>query len=127
MQKLEGVESVDVSLERASATIRLRAGNAVTLSQVREIIRNNGFTAKEATLTVVGNLIERGGAPALEVTGTKVVMLLAPDSKQPDAYEELQHRMRSGSGSALEVVGLVESRGDEPDRIAVRAYKRLER
>jgi copper chaperone CopZ len=127
VQKLEGVESVEVSLERASATVQLRAGNAVSLAQLREIIKNNGFTAKEAVVTVVGTLIERGGAPALETTGTKTVMLLVRDSKQPGAFEELQQAIRSASGPVVEVSGLVESRRDEPDRVVVRAFRRVER
>jgi copper chaperone CopZ len=60
IRKLPGVESVDVSLERATADIRLRAGNAITLAQLRQIIKNNGFASKEAIVTVIGNLIERG-------------------------------------------------------------------
>jgi hypothetical protein len=59
VQKLAGVESVNVSLERASAEIQLRPGNSITLEQLRRIIENNGFAAKEATVTVTGKLIER--------------------------------------------------------------------
>ena len=52
-----------MSLERASAVIALRPGNRITLPQLRQIIKNNGFTAKEATVTVAGTVIERGGSP----------------------------------------------------------------
>ena len=79
VQKLPGVESVNVSLERASTDIQLRPGNSITLEQLRRIIKNNGFTSKEATVTVVGKLIERGGQPALDVTGTNTVMLIIED------------------------------------------------
>jgi hypothetical protein len=43
---LPGVESVNVSLEHASADLRLRAGDAITLPQLRSIIKNNGFTRR---------------------------------------------------------------------------------
>jgi copper chaperone CopZ len=125
--KVAGVESVDVSLERATAAIRLRAGNSVTLAQIREIVKNNGFTAKEADVTVVGSLVERGGKPALAVSGTNVVLLLAPDSKQPDTYEELTKRLPGTQPGAIELRGTVESRPDQPDMLVVRTASALPR
>lgn len=119
--KLPGVESVDVSLERALAEIRLRAGNTVTLAQIREIVKNNGFTPKAASVTVVGNVTERGGKPALSVTGTGVVLLLAPDPKQPNAYKELENRRYNGASRPLEVIGAIETRPDQPDVLVVRS------
>jgi hypothetical protein len=109
-----------VSLERATADIRLRAGNTVTLAQLRQIIKNNGFTSKEATVTVTGNLIERGGKPAIDVTGTNIVMLIAPDPKQPDAYKRIEGRTQQ-PGRTIELQGTVESRLDQPDQILVSA------
>jgi hypothetical protein len=119
--KLPGVESIDVSLERAVAEIRLRAGNTITLAQIREIVRKNGFTPKDATVTVVGNLTERGGKPALSVSGTAVVLLLAPDPKLPTAYEELENRRQKGASTALQVTGAVQTRVDQPDVLVVRS------
>ena len=121
VQKLPGVESVNVSLERATTDIQLRAGNAITLEQLRRIIKNNGFTAKEATVTVAGTLIERGGQPALDVTGTKTVMLIAADPKQPAVFKQVQDRFKAKTPGAVRLTGVVESRADAPDRIAVRS------
>jgi hypothetical protein len=121
VRKLSGVESVDVSLDRATADIRLRAGNTVTLPQLRQIIKNNGFTSKEANVTVAGNLIERGGKPALDVTGTGIVMLIVPDPKQPDAYRRIEGQLRVKPGQPVELRGVVESRPDAPDQLMVGA------
>ena len=121
VQKLPGVESVNVSLERASTDIQLRPGNSITLEQLRRIIKNNGFTSKEATVTVVGKLIERGGQPALDVTGTNTVMLIVADPKQPAIFKQIQDRLQAKSAVRCELTGVVESRADLPDRIAVRA------
>lgn len=122
IQKLPGVESVDVSLERASTDIRLRAGNAVTMQQLRGIIRNNGFTAKEAIVTVDGLLTEDGGRPALRVTGTDAVLLIAMDPKQPAAFRDVQARLGSGVPTVAQVTlaGVIHPRADHPDRIEVR-------
>ena len=121
VQKLSGVESVNVSLERASTDIQLRAGNTITLEQLRHIIKNNGFTTKEATVTVVGTLIERGGEPALDVTGTNTVMRIVADPKQPAIFKQIQDRLRAKPVGAVRLTGVVESTADSPDRIAVRA------
>ena len=120
VQKLPGVESVNVSLERASTDIQLRPGNSITLEQLRSIIKNNGFTAKEATVTVVGKLIERGGQPALEVTGTNTVMLIVADPKQPAIFKQVQDRLRAKASDAVRITGMVETNADLPDRITVR-------
>ena len=121
VQKLQGVESVNVSLERASTDIQLRAGNSITLEQLRSIIKNNGFTPREATVTGVGRLIERGGQPALEVTRTNTVMLIVADPKQPAVFQQVQDRLRAKPASVVRLVGVVESRTDSPDQLKVQA------
>lgn len=119
--KLPGVQSVDVSLERAVAEVRLRPGNTVTLAQIREIVRNNGFKPGAATVTAVGHLIERGGKPALSVNGTGMVLLLAPDPNLPNAYKKLANLRSDSASAAIEVTGAVEMRPDQPDELLVRS------
>jgi copper chaperone CopZ len=122
VRKLEGVESVDVSLERGAATIALRPGNRITLPQLRQIIRNNGFTAKDATVTVIGTVIERGGKPALSVTGTDVVWLLAGGNA---AYADAMQRVKTHQEAAVEAVGTVAVPGNEsqPEVLALQTLK----
>lgn len=54
VQRLDGVESVKVSLNDGVAEIRLAPDNSVTLARVREIIRSNGFSPKAAEVVVQG-------------------------------------------------------------------------
>lgn len=107
LQKLEGVQSLTVSLERSSADITLRPGNRVGLPQLRQIIKDNGFTAKDAMVTVVGVLIERGGKPALDVTGASLVWLLAPDPKRGGPYDEAVKRLSAKQSGLVEITGVV--------------------
>ena len=120
VQKLPGVESVNVSLERASTEIQLRPGNSITLDQLRSIIKNNGFTAKEATVTVVGKLIERDKQLALDVTGTNTVMLIVADPKQPAIFKQAQERLLAKASDVIRITGMVETNANLPDRITVR-------
>ena len=76
IQKVEGVQSVNVSLNEGFADIKLRDGNKVTIEQVREVIRKNGFTPKESTVKVRGKVIERNGKPALDAGEPNCVLLL---------------------------------------------------
>jgi hypothetical protein len=117
--KLPGVEAVDVSLERATAAVRLRPGNSVALGQIRDIVKNNGFTAKDATITIVGNLIDRGGKPALSIAGGDTLLWLAADPKQPAALAESSARARAGAPARVELTGTVESRSGQTDVLVV--------
>ena len=67
LKKLDGVESVDVSLEKASADIRLKPGNTITLPQLRRIIREAGYPTKDAQIEARGTVIERNGRPTLDL------------------------------------------------------------
>ena len=115
MLKLPGVESVDVSLERAMTDVRLRRANTVTLDQLRKVIKNNGFNAQAADITVVGKISERGGQPVLTVTGTETVLILVADPKNPKGFQQIREHVKRGM--PLEVRGNVVS----GDRLTVRS------
>jgi len=67
IKKLDGVESVDVSLEKASADIKLKPGNTITLPQLRRIIRQGGYPTKDAHVEARGTVVDRNGKPALDL------------------------------------------------------------
>ena len=54
IQRIAGVESVDVSLKKGMLDIVLMRGNALKMSDLRKRIRENGFRSMEATITAVG-------------------------------------------------------------------------
>ncbi len=60
LSKLQGVTSVRVSLNQGKAVIALGPNNRTTLAQIREVIRHNGFTPKEARATLVGRMVREG-------------------------------------------------------------------
>ena len=125
VRKLDGVESVEVSLERASADVHLRPENHVTLSQLRKIIKDNGFSPREATVTVVGTLVERGGKPALSLTGSGIVWLLTPAAGENTAYNDALQRMKTAPTAPVEVVGTVAVLTDanQPEELSVQSLK----
>ena len=123
VQKLNGVESADVSLQFKTADIKLRPGNRIPLSKLRTVIKNSGFTPKEATVTVIGTIIERGGKPALEATGLDPVMLIAADPDKPAAYDQAAKRLAAKQTGAVEVVGVINppATPEQPEQIIIQS------
>jgi copper chaperone CopZ len=92
LKKLDGVESVDVSLERSTADIRLKAGNGITLPQLRRIIRQAGYPTKDAEVVARGTIVERNGKPALDL--------------QNGSYLDLAAKPAVASTGSIEVSGV---------------------
>jgi copper chaperone CopZ len=121
VKRIDGVESVDVSLKEGAATVKLKPGNHVTVDEVRDAIRKNGFTPKDADVTIAGKVVERNGKPALAVSGSDLVYLLGQSSEAKGKAEELQKQI----GRDVIVKGhLPESSGkvSEPQTLEVRGY-----
>ena len=125
VRKLPGVESVDVSLERASAEIRLRPDNRVTMPQLRKIIKDNGFSAREATVTAVGTLVGRSGRPALEVAGIGIVWPLAASGTGSQAYAAAVRHLETRPAEAVEAVGTLAAPGNTgaPEELVISSVK----
>jgi hypothetical protein len=128
IRKLEGVESVEVSLERGHASIKLRAGNRLTLAQLRQLVKHNGFNAREAAVTVSGELRQDANGPSLAVSGTDETLTILPDTARPAAYANVRERLTAGLRSAVTLEGIVaERRGkDTRDRLTVQAMRTSE-
>jgi copper chaperone CopZ len=60
LRKLDGVTSVRVSLNEGKALVTLAPESRTTLAQIREVIRHNGFTPKDARATLVGRVMRQG-------------------------------------------------------------------
>jgi len=89
VQKIEGVDAVEVSLNRGIVEIRLKPENGVSLEQVREAIRVNGFTPKEALIRARGTVVEDSGALALALSGREAAFRLAAHPESPGIIEEV--------------------------------------
>lgn len=77
MKKLDGVESVEVSLEKATADVRLKPDNKITLTQLRQTIRKSGYPTRDAQIEARGAVIERNGTPLLDLQNGSILELSA--------------------------------------------------
>src|SRR5205085_3715121 len=98
-----GVESVEVSLNKGLATVKLKPGNTVSVPQFWQLLHENGYTPKATAISVRGELAEGQGHVHLKVTATGDALTLAPDPKNPGPYSEASKRL----GQSVTVQGVM--------------------
>ena len=84
MKGIKGVNTVDVDLNTGLVSIKLDPANSAAMRQFNEAIERNGFTHKDAIVTVRGKLSGTVDAPVLEVTGTGDRYALIPSAARAD-------------------------------------------
>jgi copper chaperone CopZ len=89
LKKVPGVDKVEVSLNKGLATVKLKPGNTVTVPQLWKLIHDQGYTPKTTTVLLRGELTSDKTKLQLKITGTNVVVPLAPDTKNPAVYRQL--------------------------------------
>jgi copper chaperone CopZ len=87
LKSVNGVESVDVSLNKGLATVTLKDGNTVTMKQLQAAIVRNGYSTKQSAVTAIGHLLLRDNRWLLDVSGSNEEFALMPDgnAKPPDS------------------------------------------
>jgi hypothetical protein len=116
LKAVPGVDTVDVSLEKGLATVKMKPGNMTTLKHLNQAIAKNGFTMKDSTAIVAGTVITTNGKTAVQVYGSNDVLNLVPESSNVlDAA--------SFTGKSILVEGMIPeaSKGKVPDTIHYRS------
>lgn len=120
IRKIEGVASVDVSLNGGFADVKLKPGNRVDPERIRQVARDNGFTPKDADVKVTGQIVERGGKLALEVSGLDDVVYLLVE--HPEAKDKLAEAHKA-AGKAVVVTGHLPETATAPKPDATRTLE----
>ena len=79
LMSVNGVASVEVSLEKGMAAVKLKPANAVTLKQLQEAIAKNGFTMKQSHLIAAGKVIVTGNGAKFQISGSNETLALVPE------------------------------------------------
>jgi len=118
LKSLLGVDSVDVSLAKGLAAVKMKAGNTATLKQIQNAITKNGFTMKESTATVAGTIVVANGKGQLQISGSNELLTLVPESQASGDATSL-------SGKSVLVEGVIPepAKGKSPDSIRYRSIK----
>jgi copper chaperone CopZ len=102
VRKVEGVESIDVSLEKAVADIRLKPGNRVTLAQLRAAIKKNGYATRDADVEARGKIVLSNGTAMLDlVNGSTIPLDRAPKEGATDQIVQISGVARNGAGGDM--------------------------
>ena len=64
-KKVAGVDSVEVSLNKGLATIKLKPGNTVSVPQLWQLLHDKGYTPKTTTVSARGDLTISGPVPEI--------------------------------------------------------------
>jgi copper chaperone CopZ len=112
LKSVSGVDSVDVSLQKGLAVVKMKPGNVTTLKQLNEAITKNGFTMKDSTATVIGTFASTGDKETLRVSGSNEVLQLVPPSGATPNVPSL-------AGKTVVVEGIIPegAKGKTPDTI----------
>lgn len=104
LKKFAGVESVEVSLNKGLAAVKLKPGNSVTPDQFWDAVKKNGFTAKETHVVVRGDLTSTGGKVQLKVSPANRSYDLIGDTKPlKDKVVSVEGTMTPGKDPATAV------------------------
>ena len=84
MKNVPAVAQVRVSLKDGSTVLDLKPANTVTLAQLRQIIKNNGFVSKDVAAVARGTIADQA---TFVVSGTNERLpLAAPAEPVGDAW-----------------------------------------
>ena len=118
LKSVSGVDSVEVSLEKGHASVKMKPGNTATLRQLNDAITKNGFTMKQSTATIAGKVLVTNGKTVLQVSGSNEVLELAPDSSATPLATALNGKSVLVDGTIPEA-----GKGKSPDSIRYRSIK----
>ena len=112
LKSVAGVESVDVSLEKGLAAVKMKPSNRTTLKQLQDAITKNGFTMKQSKATVAGTILVANGNTQLKVSGSNDVLQLVPESQSVSSASSMQ-------GKSVVVAGAIPeaAKGKSPDSL----------
>ena len=90
VEKVDGVTSAEVSLNDGEVVVALNEDNQVRLDRLRQIIRDQGFTPREADIRVRGVVERRDGRLLFRTPEGQVVLEVVGE---PDVIRRVEGRI----------------------------------
>jgi cell division protein FtsI/penicillin-binding protein 2 len=118
LMKLPGIESADVSLDQASAEIRLKAGNAVSIVQLRELMKKNGFPTRDAQVVARGKIVDRDGKTVLDLLNGLSMDIVAA----PQAAARLNEIRRDARQPVVDVTGVSRAIARNAEQLTISSF-----
>ena len=115
LKKVEGVASVDVSLEKGTVDIVLKPDNTTTLPWLRRTIRSNGNETKDATVTARGRLVEVPDGLSLDLLNGSSLPIVRPSTSAKNRF--------TASNKVVEVTGVARADETNAERLTIASVK----
>ena len=109
VKKLEGVESVEVSLEKGTVDITLEPDNKVTLPLLRRTIRSNGNETKDAQIRGRGRIVDHDGKPVFDLLNGSTM--------------EVEPGPKTAPGGIVDVTGISIEQSRDVERVKITSLK----
>jgi copper chaperone CopZ len=90
LQKLDGVEKVQLAAEDGLVIVQLKAGNKIAIEQLRRIVRSNGYPTKEAEIVALGKVVSGGGTHSFDLLNGSALALTELPSKNLQEIVEVK-------------------------------------
>ncbi len=97
LKKVEGVEKLEIDLDGGTVTLKMKARVRLTaasegkekapaglVAQVQKAVTEGGFTLRELTVTVEGQVVAQEGVLRLRLSGTEEILVLKENGKVAD-------------------------------------------
>jgi hypothetical protein len=110
-------------MQPTRAEVTTRAGGWVEADRLRGAIKSAGFKPGEIRYTVSGTLTEWHSQPALRLSGSEQLLVLQPEPKAADAYEQVQQVSARADTQAMQVEGLLIDHAVPGDKTAPPALR----
>ena len=81
---------MEVSLNKGLASVKLKPGNTLTMQQFWQAVKRNGFTPKESSVIVRGEVVHTPGKSQLKMPGTGNSYDLVSDPSLPQVFENVK-------------------------------------
>jgi len=118
LKSVSGVDSVDVSLAKGLAAVKMKPGNTATLKQLQNAIAKNGFAMKDSAATIAGTIVIANGKTQLQVSGSNELLTLIPESQASNDATSLNGKSVLAEGTIPEA-----AKGKMPDSLRYRSIK----
>lgn len=103
LKSVNGVDTVDVSLNKGLATVTLKDGNTVTIKQLQAAITRNGYSTKQSVITAIGALSLKDDRWVLRVSGSNEEFTLTPDATAKPVEKSLSGKVVIVTGTMPEL------------------------
>ena len=119
LKSVSGVDSVDVSLAKGLASVKMKPANTTTVGQLQQAITKNGFTMKDSQATVAGTVVVANERAELHVAGSNEVLLLIRESQASNDASSL-------NGKTVVVTGTIPeaTKSKTPSEIRYRSIQK---